>query len=116
MDLPTAAIEIGADFNLADVFRILDAELGRDSQLQRETVLAREHLPTVSVIHRWLAFGGPAMLTKMTEEDWVFVLEVFHACRSRRGDKGRDDHKFFEALHYFTVHNITWRAKSGGGA
>jgi hypothetical protein len=29
------------------------------------------------------------MLTKMTEEDWVLVLEVFHACRSRRGDKGR---------------------------
>ena len=47
------------------------------------------------------------MLTKMTEEDWVLVLEVFHACRSRRGDKGRDDRKFFEALHYFTVHNIT---------
>jgi hypothetical protein len=31
-------------------------------------------------------------------------------CRSRRGDKGRDDRKFLEALHYFTVHNITWRA------
>ncbi|MGB8525766.1 MAG: transposase [Rhodoplanes sp.] len=30
--------------------------------------------------------------------------------RSRRGDKGRDDRKFLEALHYFTVHNITWRA------
>ena len=50
------------------------------------------------------------MLTKMTEEDWGLVLEVFHACRSRRGDKGRDDRKFLEALHYFTVHNITWRA------
>ena len=30
--------------------------------------------------------------------------------RSRRGDKGRDDRKFLEALHYLTVHNITWRA------
>ena len=50
------------------------------------------------------------MLTKMTEEDWVLVREVFDACRSRRGDKGRDDCKFLEALHYFTVHNITWRA------
>ena len=29
---------------------------------------------------------------------------------SRRGDKGRNDRKFLEALHYFTVHNITWRA------
>ena len=28
------------------------------------------------------------------------------------GDKGRDDRKFLEALHYFTVHNITWRALS----
>jgi len=26
------------------------------------------------------------------------------------GDKGRDDRKFLEALHYFSVHNITWRA------
>ena len=30
--------------------------------------------------------------------------------RSRRGDKGRDDRRFLEALHYFTLHNITWRA------
>jgi hypothetical protein len=45
----------------------------------------------------------------MTEEDWVLVHEVFDACRSRRGDKGRDDRKFLEALHYFTIHNITWR-------
>ena len=37
------------------------------------------------------------MLTKMTEEDWVLVREVFDACRSRRGDKGRDDRKFLEA-------------------
>ena len=27
-----------------------------------------------------------------------------------RGDKGRNDRKFLEALHYFVVHNITWRA------
>ena len=29
---------------------------------------------------------------------------------TRRGDKGRNDRKFLEALHYFVVHNITWRA------
>ncbi|MGA8291490.1 MAG: transposase [Rhodoplanes sp.] len=46
----------------------------------------------------------------MTEDDWAIVLQVFRAVRSRRGDKGRDDRKFLEALHYFTVHNITWRA------
>ena len=33
-------------------------------------------------------------------------LQVFRAVVAR-GDKGRDDRKFLEALHYFTVHNIT---------
>src|SRR3954454_5762869 len=50
------------------------------------------------------------MLTRMTEEDWATVLGVFRACRSRRGDKGRNDRRFLEALHDFAVHNITWRA------
>src|SRR5215212_5841362 len=50
------------------------------------------------------------MLTRMTEEDWATVLEVFRACRSRRGAKGRNDRLFLEALHDFAVHNITWRA------
>ena len=46
----------------------------------------------------------------MTDEDWATVLEVFRAARSRRGDKGRDDRTFLEAIHSFSVHNITWRA------
>ena len=50
------------------------------------------------------------MLTGMTDEDWEIVLEVFRACRSRRGAKGRNDRRFLEALHYFSVHNVTWRA------
>jgi transposase len=50
------------------------------------------------------------MLTTMTEADWAIALQVFRASRSRRGDKGRDDRKFLEALQYFAVHNITWRA------
>ena len=50
------------------------------------------------------------MLTRMTDEDWELVLDLFRACRSRRGDRGRDDRRFLEALHYFAVHNITWRA------
>ncbi len=50
------------------------------------------------------------MLTGMTEDDWDVMVMVFRAVRSRRGDKGRDDRKFLEALHFFTVHNITWRA------
>jgi transposase len=50
------------------------------------------------------------MLTKMTDADCVTVLKVFEGSRSRRGDKGHDDKKFLSALHYFAVHNITWRA------
>ena len=50
------------------------------------------------------------MLTRMTDEDWATVLEVFRAVRSRRGSKGRNDRIFLEAVHYFCVHNITWRA------
>ena len=50
------------------------------------------------------------MLTRMTDEDWAVVLEVFAASRSRRGDKGRNDRRFLEALHFFCLHNITWRA------
>jgi transposase len=50
------------------------------------------------------------MLTQMSEADWEIVVGAFRAARSRRGEPGRDDRKFLEALHYFTVHNITWRA------
>jgi transposase len=50
------------------------------------------------------------MLTRMTDEDWERVVQVFRAVRSRRGDKGRNDRRFLEALHYFCAHNITWRA------
>ena len=50
------------------------------------------------------------MLIRMSDEDWTRVLEVFRACRSRRGAKGRDDRRFLEAIHYFAVHNVTWRA------
>src|SRR3974390_1896788 len=50
------------------------------------------------------------MLTGMTERDWSIVLEVFDAAQSRRGEPGHDDRRFLEAVHYFTVHSITWRA------
>ena len=35
---------------------------------------------------------------------------MFRAALPRRGAKGRDDCLFLEALHYFSVHNVTWRA------
>src|SRR5436190_22297954 len=50
------------------------------------------------------------MLPQMSDADWEIMVEAFQAARSRRGDKGRDDKKFLSALHYFAVHNITWRA------
>jgi transposase len=50
------------------------------------------------------------MLTGMSEDDWAILMEVFNAVQSRRGEPGRDDRKFLGAVHYFTVHNITWRA------
>ena len=51
------------------------------------------------------------MLTGMSEADWDVVVTVFRGVLPRRGDKGRDDRKFLEGLHFFfTVHNITWRA------
>jgi len=39
--------------------------------------------------------------------------EVFDAAQSSRGEPGHDDRKFLEAVHYFTVHSITWRALPG---
>src|SRR5215207_2172257 len=50
------------------------------------------------------------MLTRMTDQDWETVVQMFRACRSHRGDQGRDDRMFLEALHYFTLQNVTWRA------
>src|SRR5918912_1925730 len=50
------------------------------------------------------------MLTEMTDADWEIVVEAFRAARSRRGGRGQDDRRFLEALHYFSVNNITWRA------
>jgi len=50
------------------------------------------------------------MSTKVNETDWEIALEVFRACLPARGAKAKDDGLFLEALHFFSVHNITWRA------
>ncbi len=50
------------------------------------------------------------MSTKMSEADWDVALEVFRAALPRRGAKARSDRLFLEALHYFSVHNMSWRA------
>src|SRR5277367_6930092 len=46
----------------------------------------------------------------MTGRDWEIALQAFRASLPRRGEKSRYDRKFLEALQYFVVHNITWRA------
>jgi transposase len=50
------------------------------------------------------------MSTRMSEEDWSHTLEVFRACLPRRGRKAADDRLFLEAMHFFTVENVRWRA------
>ena len=53
------------------------------------------------------------MSTKMDEDDWAHTLAVFRACLPRRGRKAEDDRRFLEALHFFTVENVRWRALPG---
>jgi len=50
------------------------------------------------------------MSTKMTDADWANALEIFRACLLRRGCKAADDRLFLEAMHFFTVENVRWRA------
>ena len=50
------------------------------------------------------------MSTRMNEEDWAHTLAVFRACLPRRGRKAANDRLFLEAMHFFTVENVRWRA------
>jgi transposase len=50
------------------------------------------------------------MSTRMDEDDWAHTIAVFRACLPRRGRKAEDDRRFLEALHFFTVENVRWRA------
>src|ERR1700733_987666 len=63
------------------------------------------------MIHRTPTESGPgSMSTKMDENDWAQTLAVFRACLPRRGRKAADDRRFLDALHFFTVENVRWRA------
>jgi transposase len=112
--LPTAR---GLPFKQDAVFGMSArcSNLGKNTPLRVVKEGQRDRRPTGfpnrQLRDSWAAGSGrPAMLTKMTDADWIKVLRVFEIVRSRRGDKGRDDRKFLSALHYFSVHNITWRA------
>lgn len=50
------------------------------------------------------------MSTQMNEDDWTHTLTVFRSCLPHRGRKADDDRRFLEALHFFTVENVRWRA------
>jgi len=50
------------------------------------------------------------MSTRMNEADWANTLEVFRVCLPQRGRKAADDRLFLEAMHFFTVENVRWRA------
>ena len=50
------------------------------------------------------------MSTRMDEDDWAITLELFRACLPRRGRKAADDRRFLEAMHFFAVENVRWRA------
>jgi transposase len=52
----------------------------------------------------------PAMLTRMSDEKWDLVVEIFRQVCPRRGEKAHDDRRFLRALHYFAVHNVAWRS------
>lgn len=46
----------------------------------------------------------------MSDADWNVALAAFRATLPRKSDKGRDDRKFPEEVHFFAVRNVTWRA------
>lgn len=50
------------------------------------------------------------MSTMMSETDWDHTVTIFRACLPRRGRKAANDRLFLEALHFFTVENVRWRA------
>ena len=50
------------------------------------------------------------MSTRMNEEDWAHTLEVFRACLPPARTQAANDRLFLEAMHFFTVENVRWRA------
>ena len=50
------------------------------------------------------------MLTRMIDKKWDLVVNIFRQVCPRRGEKGHDDRRFLQALHYFAVHDVTWRS------
>ena len=50
------------------------------------------------------------MSTRMDEEEWAHTLAVFLRPACHDADGNEDDRRFLEALHFFTVENVRWRA------
>jgi hypothetical protein len=101
---PEALVQHFADLGLP-VVRI-GLEAGPLSQWLREG-LVEAGLEVVLLETRHVKAALSAM---MTEADWAHTLEVFRTCLPRRGRKAANDRLFLEAMHFFTVENVRWRA------
>jgi transposase len=50
------------------------------------------------------------MLTHLSDEDLDVLVPLFISSLEARGAKGRDNRLFLQAIVYFSVHSINWRA------
>lgn len=50
------------------------------------------------------------MLTRLADKDLDILVALFEASLERRGAKAHDNRVFLQAIIYFSVHSIHWRA------
>ncbi len=50
------------------------------------------------------------MLTRVSDDDLDLLVPLFESCLEPRGAKARDNRLFLQAIIYFSVHSIHWRA------
>jgi transposase len=49
------------------------------------------------------------MPRRLSEDQWILLVQIFRASHERRGAKGGNDRRFLEALHHLAFHNVSWR-------
>jgi len=70
-------------------------------------LVAPDSTDLLSTHQSYIESGTYAMLVSRHELSEPELLDVV---QSRQGEPRYDDRKFLEALHYFTLHTINWRA------
>jgi transposase len=50
------------------------------------------------------------MLTRLSDEDLDILVRLFVSCLEPRGAKSHNNRLFLQAILYFSVHSIHWRA------